>query len=786
MTDCDFVLSFLRINILMKDTVYPEDAEIARLERILGKGAQYALQEYGFEDLFAPGQSSFIYNESGESTGNDSLASSVYSADSEEHHLPAFLHPPEDAPITETVTCEAPGPNILGIASSSITKYMNKLVETNIEEVVDGILASRPFYETDGYMGVDLANIIVASIANSYDQSSTMGALLGAFLYCLHLKNPQVCHACVSNLYVNLHDTIANAPIYSTTTELTFMQSLTEESDSEALVSNLVEALSYAIAFRGAAVTPLGNLLETMLHCQVIITLVTEESTTVVEFHVLSPAVYKLLSRILRIAASLLLSLCSLQYKALSKQITHDSEVMKQILLSPHASLEQRRFATRLQVYEAMIKEARSLGLHTKKDVPVAPNLRGIYEFIHSMKSGKQATLQERSLNDCFAIVSQIKKFPHDKHVEPNLLEKGQESSLRSVGAIMSLLWDMLLTKAIAEEFTSGPLRHRPVNSNGLRYSEGELIACKYFCFIFDDIAQKLVDPERFSAAWRNAYRTEGPSNTMLDAFTNYVSKQLSYLSSQEGIEHSIKTYLDKPLQKLTVPSLFSIILIVNADRSYTDHTLILLLRSIIAAPGRHDFRYQLGLAIWDYVAGLQNNSRQITNTARIVGYLLGCPTESGIHGISYSVLKKHVLCDSSSIQTKSTRSTLPLAIRTFYDFLFCFLLTGKTHRLENSSGTDIYHSRMAFGPLIGHVDQGLLIYNKYEEKETDGMGRVRRGTLLYLDDLLAAYTQGDKTVRKIVSHLYADGAVFEEHCKKLVGLLLEKVGLAVANRVKC
>lgn len=51
MTDCDSVLSFLRINILMKDTVYPEDAEIARLERILGKGAQYALQEYGFEDL---------------------------------------------------------------------------------------------------------------------------------------------------------------------------------------------------------------------------------------------------------------------------------------------------------------------------------------------------------------------------------------------------------------------------------------------------------------------------------------------------------------------------------------------------------------------------------------------------------------------------------------------------------------------------------------------------------------------------------------------------------------
>lgn len=767
----------------MKDVVYPEDIEIARLERILGNGAQHALQEYGFDDLFAPGRDSLIHNDSDKSTASDSSKSSVYSSESEEHSLPAFLHPPDETPISEPVTCEFDGSKLTDMVSSSVTKYMNRLVETNVEEIVNGILTTRSFYETDGHMGIDLASIIVDSIANSYDQSATMGALFGAFLYCLHLKNPQVCHTCVSNLYAILHDAITSTSLYSTNTH-TFMQSLTEENESEALINNLVEVLSYAIAFRGAAVTPLGNLLEIMLQSQVIITLVTDEGTALVEFYVLSPAMYRLMSKILRIANSLLLSLCPLQYKAISKQITRDSEIMKQILASPHASLEQRRFATRLQVYEAIIKEARSLGSHTKKDSPANPNLRGIYELIYSVKGGKQAVLQEHSLNDCFSIVSQIRRGPRDKHLESNTSEANQQSSGRSVDAIMSLLWDTVLNGVISEEFSTGSLQHRPTNSTGLRYSEGELVACKYFCFIFENIEQKVLEPDRFRTAWKSVCRSESPPDSMQHAFAKYASNQISYLSSQEGIEHNIVTYLDKPLQKLTIPSLFSIILIANADRSYTDHTLILLLRSIIAAPGRNDFRYQLGLAIWDYVAVLQNNSRQITNTARIVGYLLGCPTGSGVHGVSYSILKKHIVCDSSSIQTKSTRALLPLAIRTFYDFLFCLLLTGKTHKLDASSGTDMYHAKMAFGPLIGQIDQGLLTYNKYEEKETDGMSRVRCGTMLYLDDLLAAYVQKDKTVRKIVSHLYADGAVFEEHCAKLISLLLEKVKLAVVNRV--
>lgn len=770
----------------MKDVVYPEDIEIARLERILGKGAQHALQEYGFEDLFEPGRNSFIYDGSDESAAEDRSKSSVYSTGSDEHSLPAFLRPPNESSTIETPAREMNGPKIIDIVSSSITKYMNRLVETNIEEIVDGILATRSFYETDGHMGIDLASIITYSIANSYDQSSTMGALFGAFLYCLHLKNPQVCHACVSNLYVTLHDSIVSAPIYSAAKTPTFMQSLTERGDSEALINNLIEALSYAIAFRGAAVTPLGNLLEIMLQYQVLVTLVSEseESATTVEFYVLSPAVYRLVSKILRIANTLLLSMCPLQYKAISKQITRDSEVMKQILQSSHASLEQRRFAIRLQVYEAMIKEARALSSNAKKDKPVNPNLRGIYEIIHNMKSGRQAVLQEQSLNDCFTVVRQTKRSTQDSHLESDMLEKGRRGNTRSIDAIMSLLWDSILTRVIVDEFNSGSLQHRPVNSTGLRYSEGELAACKYFCFIFDSIEQKIVARDRFDVAWKGICGDESPQDSVHVIFVKYASKKLSHLSSQEGIERSIQSYLGKTLQKLTIPSFFSIVLTVNADRSYTDHTLVLLLRSIIAAPGRNDFRYQLGLAIWDYVAALQNNSRQITNTARLVGYLLGCPTESGVHGISYSVLKKHILCDSSTVQTKSTRSALPLAIRTFYDFLFCFLLTGKTHRLDNSSGTDIYHARMAFGPLMGQTNQGLLAYNKYEEKDTDGMSRVRRGTLLYLDDLLAAYMYKDKTVRKIVGHLYTDGAIFEEHCRRIVSLLLEKVNLAVANRV--
>lgn len=776
----------------MKDVVYPEDIEIARLERILGKGAQHALQEYGFEDLFEPGRKSLIYNSSDESTADDSSNSSVYSSRSDEHSLPAFLRPPNERSVTETIVHEVDRPKITDIVSSSVTKYMNKLVETNIEEVVDGILATRSFYETDGHMGLDLASIIVDGIANSYDQSSTMGALFGAFICCLHLKNPHVCHACVSSLYVTLHDAIISTPVYSITKAPTFVQSFMEQSDFdsdsnyEALISNLIEALSYAITFRGAAITPLGDILKLVLQYQVLVTLATgtEENTTTVEFYVLSPAVYRLVHKILRIANVLLLTLCPLQYKAISKQITRDSEVMKQILQSSHASLEQRRFATRLQVYESMIKEARLLASHTKGDKQINPNLRSIYELIHSMKSRKQPVLQEQSLNDCLTFVKQMKNSSHDSQLESDVLEKDRRTNTRSMDAIMSLLWDKILTNVIADEFKSGSLQHRPINSTGLRYSESEATACKYFCFIFDHIEKKILDKGAFSAAWKDICGDEHPRDSMYDTFTVYTSKKLSYITSQEGIEYNIQRYLEKPLQKLTVPSLFSIILTVNADRGYTDHTLILLLRSIIAAPGRNDFRYQLGLAIWDYVATLQNNSRQITNTARTVGYLLGCPTESGVHGISYSVLKKHIVGESNSLQTKSTRSSLPLTIRTFYDFLFCFLLTGKTHRIDSSSGTNVYHARMAFGPLIGQTDQGLLAYNKYEEKETDGMNRIRRGTVLYLDDLLAAYIHGDKTVRKIVGHIYTDGTIFEEHCKRILGLLLEKIKIAVVNRV--
>lgn len=720
-----------------------EERQIARLERLLGKEAEAALEEFGLGGLLRVG-SDAVHTASRESSPSLS--------DGQEHALPSFLRPPA-VPTDDTASSSQDDYELPGlpqdIITSHITRQINRLVETNIEEVATQVLQQQAHYLSDESLGAEVARILIAFLQYEYDQAANHSALLGAFILALRVRSPQVALSCVAHLFDVV---LSNEEVLGGT----------QADESAILVHNVVEVLGFATAFQGAAVTPLGELMTWILERRIPLEVTSEGGRGVLTYLILSPYAYRLLTRIVRVASRLLAKVCPEHYRKVSDSLEHDCSVMAKVAELPTATLDQRRLSTRLQVYMVILSEA-----YNESGVELeSSDLSCILASVDSMKRAARSPPDEYTLKTYQEIVD---------------AGRGASSPSQGLGAIQDVceLNLTVLSQAVGERVFDTHARayfdgvyagRRPQ----LTSVEGDTF--KAFCFLIDGSEAWHEDKEAIAAAWASLYGEAAIPEGVYPEVGRYIRNKLAHLQTPLGMQESVDTLLRSTLIRMAIQKVFMLLITLSGDRAYFSYGVLHVLRLFLADGRRNDFRYQLCLCLWDYLADLGLDGRRVSNTARLVAHLIGGEANDGAPGISVGFFKKHLLPTTlpPGGQTASTRKSLSRPLAAFYDVAFVVMLSGEPGRLGKSAiGSDLHHAIRAFGPLTAMRHDSLLACVEHDRVDKEANKLLRRAVFLYLVDFLAAYEKGEKRAARVVDAHFPEPQAFKERAAAVLDVLI-------------